>query len=151
MCWKTYNKSNIKVLVAEDNIPVTKIVHIDNNDNGIHSYFYPGFEYTVGETYTTKIHKNKGKNFLGNFWYIDDGFHSYINENITKVVNDETAVVGILVKHLFITDAYFESVAEHMSLGIMSCVIPKGSKYYKNDKNCIVSEVIKPIYCYKVI
>ena len=36
------------------------------------------------------------------------------------------------------------------NLGIMSCVIPKGSNYYENENGEIVSDTIKPIYCYKI-
>ena len=145
MCWQTRYKTKLKV--AEDNIPVTKIVRVSSDI--IQAYYVPGF------IYSKKIfHSKLDLPYLyGRSWRVQKGFHSYKSScpiELCKMFYPEGWKCSLIVKNfigicLDVYNPFFSS-----DLGIMSCIIPKGSKYYENEHGEIVSDTIKPIYCYKI-
>lgn len=68
---------------------------------------------------------------------IDKGFHSYSMDK-TMATKDKYHIVIYNMENNEIVDSIFFS--DH--LVIAKCIIPKGSKYYKNDLGEIVSDQI---------
>lgn len=103
MCFNTL-PGHTDQLVAEEDIPCFKVVR---GNNGYSSYFsvWQGFCYTRGESY-----RLAGPFVPLNSQMIYEGFHSYTNIQRAGLQcncgNDEF---------------------------IISCLIPKGSQYYRND------------------
>ena len=150
MCWIGIEDFETKMKVAKDNIPVTKVVII--NHDQIKSY-YEGFEYSIGKTYKTELDlpsENSMACYGKRSWSINEGFHSYNSScPLEKDYVDGTVVAVVnSSRHLHIAGYVPEKASD--ILGIMSCIIPKGSKYYENEDGEVVSDAIKPIYCYKV-
>lgn len=149
MCWIGIDFET-KIKVAKDNIPVTKVVII--NHNKIKSY-YEGFEYSIGKTYKTKLDlpsQNSIACYGQRSWSIYEGFHSYNSScPLEKDYVDGTVVAVLNSKRHRHIAGYFPEKASDI-LGIMSCIIPKDSIYYENEYGEIVSDTIKPIYCYKI-
>lgn len=146
MCWQTRYKTKLKV--AEDNIPVTKIVRVSSNI--IQAYYVPEFIYSIGVVYHSKL---DSPYLYGRSWRVQKGFHSYkpsCTIELYKAFCSDDWYCALVVKNLIsvISDNYGPLYRD--DLGIMSCVIPKGSKYYENEYGEIVSDTIKPIYCYKI-
>lgn len=141
MCWISMSKPELKV--AEDNIPVTKIVGI--RQNVIRAYYKGEFKYSIGEIYHSKI-------TLSPAWKcyrITEGFHSY--ESSCRITISKLFLYPFLTVRLpLMLVQYDMSSIDFFNLGIMSCIIPKGSKYYENENGEVVSDTIKPIYCYKI-
>lgn len=148
MCWVSFET---KIKVAKDNIPVTKIVIISNDK--IKSY-YEGFEYSVGKTYKTELDlpfENSISCYGKRSWSINEGFHSYNSScPLEKEYFDRTVIVAVLNPHRHTHVLGYSPKKARDILGIMSCIIPKGSTYYENEVGEIVSDTIKPIYCYKI-
>lgn len=152
MCWSSFSKPELKV--AEDNIPVTKIVKIIHND--IRAY-YMDVKYSIGKIcYLKRELKSELSELFslnGSYYRITEGFHSYKSSCpiiLSKIFLYTTICVGHPTEDSCMVGQYNMICSSSHSLGIMSCVIPKGSKYYENKDGEIVSEVIKPIYCYKI-
>lgn len=152
MCWNTRIKSCAELKVAKDNIPVTKIVWI--TEDRISAYFMQ-FDYIIGEVYHTEIGTLITLEFMGFEGHIDKGFHSYTNESIKRCNNNSCYVYLNNSTNRDKTCYHKDRICYHnynneTKLGIMSCIIPKGSKYYKNEVGEIVSDTIKPIYCFTI-
>ena len=153
MCWSSFSKPELKV--AEDNIPVTKIVKIIYGD--IRAY-YMEVKYSIGKTYHFKRELESELLFPelfppdGSYYRITEGFHSYKSSCPidSKISLYTTLNVGYPAHDSRILAQYSMICNSYRTLGIMSCIIPKGSKYYENEDGEIVSEAIKPIYCYKI-
>lgn len=107
----------------------------------------PFFTYSIGIVYSTKLESPHSYPYS---WVINKGFHSYREPCHMRLIFegwDSTITIKYPTKNVFID--YFKRPSS--CLGIMSCIIPKGSKYYENEDGEIVSDTIKPIYCYEVI
>ena len=130
MCWISNNKP--ERLVAKEDIAVYKVVQI-SPDNKILSYFND-FPYKLGEIYDATITIKRYKDEYNDFYYIEQGFHSYkykleidpflqipltYDRNGTKYYGDD--IYGML------------------------CIIPKGAEYYVNEFGDVVSTSIKSI------
>lgn len=147
MCWSSFSKPELKV--AENNIPVTKIVKIKQNI--IRAYYEDKFVYSVNETYHSKI-KLESPYSKVDYYRITEGFHSYKSScpiTLSKSFFCTTLNVGYPNEDGEL-EQYCMTCNSYRTLGIMSCIIPKGSKYYENEDGEIVSNTIKPIYCYKI-
>ena len=142
MCWSSFSKPELKV--AGDNVPVTKIVKVSSDI--IQAYYVPGFIYSSEKIYHSKL---DSPYLYGMFWRIQRGFHSY-KSSFPIEFYKKSWCYSLVVKNLIGVrlDVYNSSISS--DLGIMSCIIPKGSKYYENEYGEIVSDTIKPIYCYKI-
>lgn len=139
MCWIGTNDEELTPKIAEDNIPVEKIVVLDTNLDNEECWYSAYFnkEYELNTTYKTN------DMFLFDDYMIEKGFHSY--KGVKIVINKKTGGIYIYSKH----DKKLDSWCIH-NKAIMSCVIPKGSIYYENRHGEIVSNTIRPIYCYKI-
>lgn len=138
MCWVGTNDEELTPKIAEDNIPVEKIVmlgtNFDNEECWYSAYFSK--EYELNTTYKTD------DMFLF-VCVVEKGFHSY--KGVRIVINKEIESIYIYSKMNCKLDSW------HIcSTAIMSCIIPKGSIYYENRHGEIVSNTIRPIYCYKI-
>lgn len=130
MCWISNNKP--ERLVAKEDITVYKVVQIFP-DGKILSYFND-FPYEIGEIYNTNITVKHYENVYSDFYYIEQGFHSY-NYHL---------YIG-LDPFLNMPVAYDKSNASYYGDDIygMLCVIPKGTEYYVNRFGDVVSTSIK--------
>lgn len=126
MCWKTFRKEYSQIKTAMEDIPVYKFL----KRNG----------HTPFKNYPIILGKKLPKvELLGIYHFYDDGidqgYHSYSTSILigkdfgnTYVYNQsiEGCRVGILPRHLVCYKGY----------------IPKGTKYYINENNEIVSETL---------
>ena len=138
MCWIGNNDEELTPKIAKDNIPVEKIVKLGTtifNEECYHSAYFDK-RYELNTTYKTS------HMFLNGYW-VEEGFHLYKG---VKIIIDRK-LEGILIygKNNVKLDSW--SICD---IAIMSCVIPKGSIYYENSYGEIVSDTIRPIYCYKI-
>ena len=76
---------------------------------------------------------------------IEEGFHSY--KEVKIVIDKELKRLRIYSKKNKALDSWS---LHRKGIAIMACVIPKGSIYYENRRGEIVSNTIRPIYCYKI-
>ena len=138
MCWVTYDKKYKKFKVAEEDIPVFKVVR----KNSLLSY-YTDYPYILNEIHTTEpIKINHSLVYHGEEWKIEKGFHSYSVECITEIARGARGwniKVYDSDKKTVLLDYY-----EMSSTCKLECIIPKGSLYYVNEWGEYVSESILP-------
>lgn len=133
MCW--YGKNNPRI--ATEDIKVFKIFKY-SCDNKIFSPIMP-MKWKKGELAPRRIFPD----FEDNFIIIRVGYHSCRDLKIQK--------------YDYLTYPYYEGIRGHFVSPIdetqimsqkdnfimLTCIIPKGTKYYENDRGEIVSETIK--------
>ena len=138
MCWLGTDNEELTPKIAEDNIPVEKIVMLGTNIYNEECWYsaYINKEYEINTTYKTD------DMFLHGF-VIEEGFHSY--KGVKIIINKELELIRIYSRNNKKLDSW-----STCDTAIMSCVIPKGSIYYENRHGEIVSDTIRPIYCYKI-
>lgn len=138
MCWIGTNDKELTPKVAEDNIPVEKIVKIGTNIYNEECYYAAYYDkvYELNTTYKTN-------NMFLHGCEVEEGFHSY--KGVKIVIVKELEAIYIYSKN----NVKLDSWSIH-DIAIMSCVIPKGSTYYENRHGEIVSDTIRPIHCYKI-
>lgn len=142
MCWTSKNAIS---KIADKDIECFKLVLQDEN-NTIYS-FYNEFVYELNKLYKTKINILKYNN--NKFTDILEGFHSYSNKvkyynkvnNIIKlyiVINN----ARINLTNTYCKYSYILTKDKPAKLVIANCIIPKGSTYYVNEHEEIVSNQI---------
>lgn len=136
MCWMS---NNLKVEIAEKDIPVWKVVDkIENYPEKCRSY-YARYIYTKNSYDWTPINLT-----ISNDGHIEGskGFHSYSNE--LKAVNTADRI-DVIMKckssmESPVLTCYFKD--KNMNIRIARFFIPKGAKYIKNDVGKIISTAI---------
>jgi len=134
MCWVTNITPQSKL--AEEDIPVFKVVR----KNSLLSY-YTDYPYILNEVHTTKPLKINHSSVEE--WKIQEGFHSYSIECVTKIVR---TVCGRSIK-VYNSDKDDEVLLDYYEISStckLECLIPKGSLYYVNEWGEYVSESILP-------
>lgn len=117
--------------VAGKDISVVKVVV---SENSIFRSFYYGFRYSVGCSYGTEVHGHDGR-ILG-------GFHSYSDK--IRLLRD-VAGIRVSLDGSFFNDTFYKCDSRINSLYVMRCIIPKGSRYMRNDVGCYVSDSIRVV------
>ena len=133
MCWVTSKTPQSKL--AEEDISVFKIVR-----RHLQAY-YQDFQYSIGEVFKTEMSVplfSPCKVF-----YIEEGFHSYSNQECKTAFTETLSEPIITVFHVFHGELH--RLDSYVDGCILECVIPKGSVYYKNPRGEYVSDKIKPI------
>lgn len=128
MCWQKYRHTDLQSHIAETDIVSTKVLVLE--ENKLRAY-YRKYYYTIGEL--NQIDFPLEVNYLGR---INEGFHSYNNENIKYI----KTIIGIFVDNIVKKECIhlFNSTCD--SLVVVECTIPKGSEYYENSIGEIVSD-----------
>lgn len=133
MCWMTRYEADVHPKVSDGSIKCWKICKRVGKA-GISSW-YEQFEYEVGKTYHTKVLPPTKLFGLGEYYGIDEGFHSYSDK--VKPRFDKSLCV-----------AFNGGVAAGIWMDydkipvIVECHIPKDSEYYENEWGEMVSEAI---------
>ena len=139
MCWVTYEKKYKNFKIAEDDIPVFKVVR----KHFLLSY-YTNYPYILNEVHTTEpIKTDHSLFYIGEEWKIQKGFHSYSVGCTTKIVqgvHEWNIRVYDSDKNTVLLDYY-----EMSSTCKLECLIPKGTLYYVNEYGEYVSESILPL------
>lgn len=150
MCWSTTNKSDLNRFIAEDNIPVTKIVALFGKDN-IFSY-YNDFNYKIGKIYRTNLEEPYlSFNGCGLEYILNHGFHSYSTK--VKIIKRDSYLLYATINSRFMSGFVTTFRIHSRGLGntaVADCIIPKGSVYYLNSRGEYVSNSIKIINVYKI-
>lgn len=135
MCWITYDKKYKDFKVAEEDIPVFKVVR----KIPLSSY-YTNYLYILNEVHTTEpIKINHSLIYHGEEWKIQKGFHSYSVECTTEISCGQNIQVYSSDDDAILLDYYKMS-----NTCKLECLIPKGSLYYVNEWGEYVSESILP-------
>lgn len=155
MCWKITKKDFDKNperyhKIAKKDIFVYKIGY--EADNGFSPYYYKGFSYKANiPNKNIKLHMESNQLYQS-YAFIDEGYHSYLGECFVELFNKDAQFVGgfslgsvlkkpkVKKKNIFyFDDTYF--IHEHIddSFIIGKFIIPKGTEYYINERNEIVS------------
>lgn len=155
MCWEInkkefYNKPEKYHKMAEEDIIVYKIGCC--TDNEFIPYYYKGFSYRANiPNKDIKLHMESNQLYKS-YAFIDEGYHSYLGECFLELFNKDAQFVGVFslgsvlkkpkVKKkniLYLDNTYF--IHEHIddSFIIGKFIIPKGTEYYINERNEIVS------------
>lgn len=149
MCWKS--KTAISI-IADKDIECSKVV-LQDESNTIYS-FYEEFEYKLDKLYKTKLELIKDVN--NTFNVILQGFHSYsdkikydINSNHNNAIRVYKARNNIRIDlpNIYGIHSYILRGDKPAKSVIANCVIPKGSTYYINENEEIVSNqlIVKSI------
>ena len=134
MCW--ISKECIKQ-IAEEDIPVFKIVNRDKTSVFRNFLYEENTEYSLGEE--IYVYGNTILNFL-----IYEGFHSYCKKCEIEITDIES-------KEFFrVIDLLGTVLLGHKSLLILECLIPKGATYYINEAGECVSDKLKTLKFYKI-
>ena len=133
MCWTVSMTPQSKL--AEEDIPVFKIVR-----RNLKAY-YRNFHYSIGEVFKTEI--SVPMYSPCKVFYIEEGFHSYSNQECKTAITETLSEPIITVFHMFHGELY--RLDSYIDACILECVIPKGSIYYINPRGEYVSDKIKPI------
>jgi hypothetical protein len=152
MCWRAFDKKYTTQKVAEDDIPVFKIVV--HKDNKYQPTYYTGMVcYMEGQTYalgdSIKVEVNYDQLLRRESAVINKGFHSYNYKKLwTKLenVSDSKDCVFAEIRtidHNSFVASYISEPCEYKFK--MNCIIPKGTTYYENEYSEMVSECIKVI------
>ena len=138
MCW--LSKEVIPFNIAAEDVEVYKVMFATESDRRLMSC-YRRMLYDAGKEYEVEMTVSKlDKGILGKYhMMIEQGFHSYSLDN--TIVMRNVTNLSVICKE---TGDCIESV-KLLSLikrVAVKCIIPKGSKYYKNDLGEIVSDQI---------
>lgn len=106
-------------------------------NNGRFRSLYRRMDYEPEKIYWTDVNPISIDSPLYLEMKIDKGFHSYSMDK-TMATKDKYHIVIYNMENNEIVDSIFFSD----NLVIAKCIIPKGSKYYKNDLGEIVSDQI---------
>lgn len=132
MCWEGKKKKQ----VADKDILCYKILKRTENSSELMSEYFT-FVYELKKLYKTKICV-RNSYFYDDKIYIYEGFHSYDKSILIKLNNyKDNSTVSVFCGHRL-----FSHVFTHSNPILMECIIPKGSIYYKNGYNEIVSNQI---------
>lgn len=152
MCWTKIN--NVEILTAEKDIRVFKIVGKTKGGILRPYYTYNNHVYLIKEEnsfipieidscneYGKKCNKWGKETPL--YYYIDEGYHSYMAESIPEVEH-----MGYFIK-VFYKTAFSNlgvyntfGFVDFSSLCLVECTIPKGTRYCVNSNGECVSERI---------
>lgn len=143
MCWKNYKREEkvIKVNdepichIAEADILTYKI--IQHHYGRLYAYFQR-MPYEVSKVYSLEDFGEKliVSHTMDNTPYIKEGFHTYTDDNYLMF----DCMGNVDVNYMF--DAIQHYIASDGNAAVAQCVIPKGSKYYVNDRGEVVSDRI---------
>lgn len=139
MCWATLNNRDKEMRVADEDITVFKVMR--KIQNGVYSSYYMEYPYTLGKTY--EMNGLKSHKWKDGYVTIEKGFHSYSMEcHICAIYNDSEQNH----KQIYITQrdtmGMIGVYQYTYDICIVECKIPKGSIYYRNSYDEIVSEKI---------
>lgn len=155
MCWVAHYDEDKKEYTAKDNIPVTKLVLTDSSNN-IFS-FYKYFNYKLNNTYKiSNFGSDKVYNDAKDCFCIFYGFHSYTTKLKFYIFRSFFNPMTVDIKHngevLSRLDAklWFLDTAEPLYLTVADCIIPKGARYFLNNRGEYVSSAIRIINTYKI-
>ena len=143
MCWYTNKKELSVPQIAEQDIPIIKV--LAKRDDG--SYFSPhrNAEYELNKEYSVdKIQINYTKGFLCDNWMISKGLHCY---NVDVVDKNRCRHYGMLYTDKNVDEFLIQFTNRRVSyIDVMGgiCVlcngyIPKGTSYYINECGEIVT------------
>lgn len=133
MCWRGV-KGNRKI--AEHDIKTRKVLMYDSVRDRLTAFYHDEFVYEFGKLYKQEINEIDCDYdiFVGNHIAIQEGFHSYNYQRpITKSLT-ETTIYSVL--------ATYRTRIKTLIPTLVECTIPKGSVYYENDCNEIVSNCL---------
>lgn len=135
MCWVS---DKLKIKIAKKDIPVWKIVYIDENSYKTECYaiYHRDYYYLKGNVRHSCMH------FINNFNFISgyEGFHSY-SKTLKPIITKE--YIRIIKKYLFgLRKEVIESWPNKKCIKLAKFYIPKGSNYAIDKKGEIISDVI---------
>ena len=137
MCLLINSATKPQPKIAEEDIIVYKL--ICKSENGKFFTLFRDYEVVLGETYENfvetpyKIRSSDTTNDASNWYRIDIGFHSFVNEADAKFYR--YSACGIL------------HIARYIK--IVKCIIPKGSTYYEGSFSLCRSYVSDKIHYLK--
>lgn len=147
MCWRTSKKKYAKLKIAEDDIPVFKIVNKDVIDGYYKPCIYPdGIFYSGGKLYLLDGKIEIKPEF--DKWKVNEGFHSY-SRNYVHLEHRHGPVPFLDVKtnhgNYITTYTVQECIGSACRRVVMNCVIPKGTVYCENQNGQMVSEALRVV------
>jgi len=151
MCWKATNKKECIKKIAKNNIPVTKLVYV--NDLGEIISACRDFKYNQNIVYTLNFDIAVQERLFLKEYIVESGFHSYA----TNIKLKFEQRIHLSYCYVFYHDRMKTALATFRNifgifgeLSIADCIIPKGSAYYLNSNGEYVSDSIKIINVYKI-
>lgn len=125
MCWIT--RVTPKLEVAEEDIPVKKILL--NDSGSLRSPIFSGTEWKLNVIEVIELDK-VNYHYLSKTFTVEHGFHSCedIHKNNRYFAH---SWVNKCLSYLFTIDSNED---------VFNAIIPKGSKYYKNEEGDYVSD-----------
>lgn len=154
MCYIGCTKGGIIEHVAENNIPVTKVLHVGPFKNMISLNY--NFIYELNKVY--KVNDFEATLFDNDSQIIiNRGFHSYAKPIDVDFRDYRDGWIAIYLLGGNILRSFQTAFPVNRELGsyiykaaIADCIIPKGSHYYVNCFGECVSDAIKIINVYKI-
>lgn len=145
MCWIS---KEINRKVAEEDTFVFKML-IDTSHRQPNTLLSPicRYFYSIGENYSTLNRITVQWSRYEQAYFINEGFHSYSTDCCVTGQLDGSSIVKNQVGDIIGRYPYMEGY----DFVIVSCIIPKGTTYYENEKGEVVSERIRIIKKYSII
>lgn len=133
MCWAIYSDSRPVELVAETDIEVRKIVFGIGEDSYISRY--ENFPYLRGKYGLGKRLVLNEESKDPGLYSIYKGFHSYGKKCKIMILNS-SSIYGYRVTYndMINDDGIIPLYPDGPTLEVIDCVIPKGARYYVNEK-----------------
>lgn len=138
MCWVCY-ANDLKAHIAEKNINVYKIVAEATKESCISQY--RRFHYYT-DVEPAKIDILMQDNVYGDYLRILEGYHSYKYIRIPFDSAESSSFFGTTVKPI-ILGKKFDVLCIDNEFYLATFVIPKGSLYFTNERDAIVSNRIR--------
>lgn len=131
MCWISIDKNDSVCHIADKDIKVFKIMKRVMNDDSYFYSYYQNYIYCQGTKYTDEMEIIP----WGTCLRIDHAYHSYSIEDCSVKIedNNRSIVVRIGINTLY---------ENNFDVCVVKCIIPQGSKYYKNSIGEIASDSI---------
>lgn len=133
------------IQIAKEDISVYKVLR-----GNLKSYYF-GYKYTLNELHTTKLKKRKLRDIWNAYDSVDEAYlyENYSGWNPRYSDNVEKIDYSVRKKLICVEEGFHSVLVSHRLSGpsvakgiIWECIIPKGSKYYTDNTNCIVSNQI---------
>ena len=153
MCWITHKEELAIPKIAEDNIVCNKLVRMPSDFNIIISDIYQfGYKLNIvysicGDLRVDKILENDKFRYC-----ILKGFHSYSDKVTFKSSIDYWDCINVYFMGQPILKNFVNETwgCTTMIGAIASCIIPKGSTYFLNERGEYVSNNIKILSAFRI-
>lgn len=139
MCWTTKIMENTTPITADEDIKVVKILEVNSLGEMYSPYMYMAYHYDVAFPVEKLIPYHQTHCNISS-WYINEGYHSFADCRIQLKEMDLSGYYQYSNNND--GSVMYDWLEGNERIIPFECIIPKGTQYYLNEDNEIVSETI---------